>query len=211
MTVASEQAKKAIADADTATRKSFEETVSAAQNHLRGILQPRTSPRPKQMPWAAASALPGALLIEAAAGAADRALRTVFDTEAHTALEQALAHGEVGERPPQWDDAPDEPVTWMVRERHEVRMVTQAALEAELSSPCADNTTNEDPRPPGTAIPHVGGVRRRLPRPHHLAQDGRAGPRVVWCPQWWRHAEAIGWLMACGKRGSSPASTAARQ
>jgi len=145
------------------------------------------------------AALLPAVLIEAAAGAADRALRTVFDTEVRTALEQALAQGEAdqgGRRPPQGDADPPEPVTWMVRVRHEVRMAIQAALEAALSEP--GETPKEDEPPPPRKPAHatleafvVGFlgpiIARKMPG---------AGRGFGWCPQWWRHAEAIGRLMA---------------
>ncbi len=144
------------------------------------------------------AALLPAVLIEAAVGAADRALRTVFDTEARTALEQALSQGEAdqGGRPPQWDADPLEPVTWMVRVRHEVRMAIQAALEAALSEP--GETPEEDEPPPPRKPAHatleafvvdfLGPIiARKMPG---------AGRGFGWCPQWWRHAEAIGRLMA---------------
>ncbi len=132
-----------------------------------------------------------------AAGAADRALRTVFDTEARTALEQALAHGETGERPAEWDTGPDEPLTWRVRIRHEIRAATQAALQAALAEPdrgSGDTETAEEPQEP--RYPTLEAFVIEFLGPIIARRQVGQGRGFVWCPEWWRHAEAVARLMA---------------
>ncbi len=150
-------------------------------------------------------ALSAAALTEAASEAAARALAKVFDTEARTALNEALTQATPGARPAHWNSTAEQADTWHAQVQAAVREATWEALSASVGAdeqgeryPVADGADDEDDEDDEDApfYEFVSEFVEDFLAPTIERKLVGSGRGLTWCPQWWVHPEAIARLMA---------------